>query len=85
MTKKVMFAELEQLLLELGFVRQIVQGTHLVFQYPALGTLIVLPGYKSQDWVHGVHLVSVRRILAENDLMSTAEFDVLTSPTKVTA
>ncbi len=48
MTKKVTFAELEKLLIELGFVRQIVQGTHLVFQYSALGTLVVLPGYNSQ-------------------------------------
>ena len=85
MTKKVTFAELEKLLLELGFVSQSVQGAHKVFQYPALNTLVVLPGYKGQDLVHQIHLVSVRRILAENDLMSMTEFDVLTSPTKVPA
>jgi predicted RNA binding protein YcfA (HicA-like mRNA interferase family) len=85
MTKALTFAELEKLLLELGFVRQSVQGTHQVFQYPALGTLVVLPGYKSQDWVHPAHLVSVRRVLAENGLMSTTEFDILTSSTKVSA
>ncbi len=49
MTKRVTFAELEKLLLEIGFVPQTVQGAHRVFQYPALGTLVVLPGYKSQD------------------------------------
>jgi predicted RNA binding protein YcfA (HicA-like mRNA interferase family) len=85
MTNKVTFAELEKLLLELGFVYQSVQGSHKVFQYPALSTLVVLPGYKGQDLVHQIHLISVRRILSENDLMSTTEFDVLTSPTKVPA
>jgi predicted RNA binding protein YcfA (HicA-like mRNA interferase family) len=49
MTNKVTFAELEKLLLELGFVYQSVQGAHKVFQYPALSTLVVLPGYKEQD------------------------------------
>jgi hypothetical protein len=33
MTKRVTFADLEKLLLELGFVRQAVQGSHQVFQY----------------------------------------------------
>ena len=85
MTKRVTFAELEKLLLELGFVPQTVQGAHQVFQYPALGILVILPGYKSQDWVHPAHLVSVRRVLAENDLMSTTDFDGLNTPKKVSA
>jgi predicted RNA binding protein YcfA (HicA-like mRNA interferase family) len=85
MTKRVTFAELEKLLIELGFVPQSVQGAHRVFQNPALGTLVVLPGYKSQDWVHPVHLISVRKTLAENDLMNVSTFDMLTSPTKVSA
>jgi predicted RNA binding protein YcfA (HicA-like mRNA interferase family) len=83
MTKRVTFAELEKLLIELGFVPQSVQGAHRVFQNPALSTLVVLPGYKSQDWVHPAHLVSIKKVLTENDLMSAGTFDTLTSSAKV--
>jgi predicted RNA binding protein YcfA (HicA-like mRNA interferase family) len=85
MLNNITFAELEQLLLGLGFVSQPAQGTHRVFLYPALGTLVVLPGYNKNDWVHPAHLVSVRKILAENELMSAKTFDTLSNASKVSA
>jgi predicted RNA binding protein YcfA (HicA-like mRNA interferase family) len=73
------------MLLDLGFVTQPAQGTHRVFLYPALGTLVVLPGYNKNDWVHPAHLVSVRKILAEDELMSAKAFDALSNASKVSA
>jgi predicted RNA binding protein YcfA (HicA-like mRNA interferase family) len=85
MTKRVTFADLEKLLLELGFVRQAVQGSHQVFQYQGQDVLVVLPGYEIQDWVLPTHLVSVRRILAENDLMSLSKFESWIASAKIPA
>jgi hypothetical protein len=81
----VTFAELEKLLLELKFVRQPVQGSHQVSLYRGQDVLVVLPDYESQDWVLPAHLVSVRRILAENDLMSFSEFESWISSAKIPA
>jgi predicted RNA binding protein YcfA (HicA-like mRNA interferase family) len=85
MLNNVTFTELEQFLLGLGFISQPAKGTHRVFLYPALGTLVVLPEYNKNDWVHSAHLVSVRKILAENELISANEFDALTQASKMSA
>jgi hypothetical protein len=83
MDKQVTFAKLEKLLLELKFVSQSVQGTHEVFEYSLQGTLFVQPDYKSQDCVLPIHLVSVRRILSENNLMSSIKFDTWFSSKRI--
>ncbi|NJM77313.1 MAG: type II toxin-antitoxin system HicA family toxin [Acaryochloridaceae cyanobacterium RU_4_10] len=85
MPKKVTFAELEQLLLGLGFVSRPPKGTHHVFGYPALDVLVSLPDYHKKDLVHPAHLVMVRRVLAENGLMNSDEFDALSSFSEVCA
>ncbi|WP_446880057.1 type II toxin-antitoxin system HicA family toxin [Phormidesmis sp. 146-33] len=75
MSEDVTFADLEKLLLRLGFICRQTVGTHQVFQHAASSTLIVLPGYKPQELLRPVHLVSVRKILAENGLITSAAFD----------
>lgn len=69
------FADLERLLLKLGFIACQTVGNHQVFQHPASNTLIVLPRYEPQEFLRPVHLVSVRKILTENGLMTIAAFD----------
>ncbi|MFN6159134.1 MAG: hypothetical protein ACK6A9_15070 [Dolichospermum sp.] len=39
------------------------------------GTLVILPAYEQQAYVQFVHLVAVRRILAENGLINSNSFD----------
>jgi predicted RNA binding protein YcfA (HicA-like mRNA interferase family) len=75
MHKEITFADLEKLLSKLGFSRCQTGGSQQVFQYPPLGTLIVLPNYEEQETIRPIHLVAVQRTLIENDLISSAVFD----------
>lgn len=72
--KDVKFAELEQLLLSIGFVEVPTTGSHRVYEYSPLGTLVVLPGYEQQANVRTMHIVAVRKILHENGLMDKDMF-----------
>ncbi|WP_337885677.1 type II toxin-antitoxin system HicA family toxin [Fischerella thermalis] len=69
MKRDIKFTELEQLLLDIGFVALPTTGYQKVFEYPQLKTLVVLPDYEKQQYVNAIHLVAVRRILSENGLM----------------
>jgi predicted RNA binding protein YcfA (HicA-like mRNA interferase family) len=69
------FAELEQLLLSLNFIELPTTGSHKVYEYPSLGTLVVLPGYEQQANVRTMHLVAVRNILDANGLMDRDIFN----------
>ncbi len=75
MVRDIKFIELENLLLSIGFVKVATTGSQKVYQYPSSGTLVVLPGYEQQAYVRTVHLVAVRRILSENGLMDSDNFN----------
>lgn len=75
MVREVKFQELEQLMLDIGFVAMQTTGSQKVYQYAPSATLIVLPGYEQQAYVRTVHLVAVRRILSENGLMDSDKFN----------
>lgn len=75
MVREIKFTELEQLLLDIGFIAMPTSGRQKVYQYPSSGTLVVLPGYEQQACVRTVHLVAVRRILSENGLMDSDKFN----------
>lgn len=77
MVREIKFTELEQLLFSIGFVTMPTSGSQKVYQYPSSGTLIVLPGYEQQAYVRTIHLVAVRRILSENGLMDSNNFNRL--------
>jgi predicted RNA binding protein YcfA (HicA-like mRNA interferase family) len=72
--RDIKFAELEKLLMGIGFVEVPTTGSHKVYEYSPLGTLIVLPGYEQQANVRAMHLVAVRKILDENGLMNRDMF-----------
>ncbi|MBW4669457.1 MAG: type II toxin-antitoxin system HicA family toxin [Cyanomargarita calcarea GSE-NOS-MK-12-04C] len=75
MVREIKFTELEQLLLDIGFVTMPTTGSQKVYQYGSSGTLIVLPDYEPQAYVRKVHLVAVRRILSENGLIDSDRFN----------
>ncbi|MBD6618951.1 type II toxin-antitoxin system HicA family toxin [Komarekiella sp. 'clone 1'] len=77
MSRNILFTELEQLLLKLGFTTLPTAGSHHVFQYPSSGVLVILPGYDKKAYVDTVHMVAVRRILIENGLINNSAFDNL--------
>jgi predicted RNA binding protein YcfA (HicA-like mRNA interferase family) len=75
MHRDIIFSELEKFLLKLGFSASPTTGSQKVFQYPSSGVLVILPAYEQQAYVHPVHLVAVRRILIENELIDKNAFD----------
>lgn len=85
MSKQITFAELEKLLLELGFVSNPAQGSQRVFVYPDSEILVVFPGYSKKDTVHPAHLISTRKALVENSLMDVDVFNEFCSSSKVSA
>ncbi|MUH00996.1 addiction module toxin, HicA family [Scytonema sp. UIC 10036] len=80
MIRDIKFAELEKLLLSIGFVEVPTTGSHKVYEYSPLGTLVVLPGYEQQANVRAMHLVAVRKILDENGLMDRDMFTTFLAP-----
>ncbi|BAZ23870.1 hypothetical protein NIES4073_47600 [Kalymmatonema gypsitolerans NIES-4073] len=75
MHRDIIFSELEKYLLKLGFTTLPTAGFQKVFQYPSSEVLVILPAYEQQAYVHPVHLVAVRRILIENELIDKNAFD----------
>jgi hypothetical protein len=75
MHRDIIFSELEKYLLKLGFTASPTADSQKVFQYPSSGVLVILPAYKEQAYVDRVHLVAVRRILIENELIDSNAFD----------
>ncbi|NEP62731.1 MAG: addiction module toxin, HicA family [Symploca sp. SIO2G7] len=76
MSRTITFAELEKLLLKLGFTALPTTGNHQVFKHQGSGALVVLPDYLKQAWVDTTHLVAVRRILLEYELLKEESFDL---------
>ena len=75
MVRDIQFSDLEQLLFKIGFTKVPTTGSQQIYQYPLSGTLVILPAYAQQVYVQPVHLVAVRRVLAENGLINSNSFD----------
>jgi hypothetical protein len=70
----IVFADLEKLLLALGFQR-VNQPDYSIFQHPATKAMVSLPKYEPEVAVQPLHLNLTRRILDNYGLMSTVAFD----------
>jgi predicted RNA binding protein YcfA (HicA-like mRNA interferase family) len=75
MFKNITFAELKKLLLNNGFKNVPTTGSHKIFQHLESDTLVVLPSYENERLIDTIHLVAVRRILIENDLIDENSFN----------
>jgi len=75
MVRNIQFTDLEQLLFHIGFTKVATTGSQQIYQYPLSGTLVILPAYEQRAYVQPVHLVAVRRVLAENGLINSNSFD----------
>jgi hypothetical protein len=71
------FADLEKLLLTLGFQR-VNQVRYSIFLHPVTQAMISLPKYEAENTVQPLHLNLVRRILDTYGLMSPIAFDGFT-------
>jgi predicted RNA binding protein YcfA (HicA-like mRNA interferase family) len=73
----VRFAELRQLLLDLGFQEQQRKDGHFRFRHAASDTVFLFRPYRPDDHVILVHYRMVQRILDERGLMEADQFDRL--------
>lgn len=74
---KITFAQLQQLLLDLGFRETTVPKSHVAFDHEASGAEILLPIYRSNQIVRPHHLATVGMTLDGKDLMDREDFDAL--------
>lgn len=74
MKNKVRFAELRQLLLELGF-REAVSPSEIVFLHQRSDTIFVFRPYRPTDPVASYNLIEVQSMLDARGLMSAETFE----------
>jgi predicted RNA binding protein YcfA (HicA-like mRNA interferase family) len=72
---EVSFAELRDLLEQLGFSTTVVDGSHVLFEHPEVNRRIMLRPYAATDRVEQAGLQAVRFQLDAWGLMSRDEFD----------
>jgi hypothetical protein len=80
MSNQLTFAKLKNLLIHLGFTEEII--THqdkqaVVFKNSATEVLIILPRLSPRTLVRQAHLLAVKRILIENNLLDREQFSKL--------
>ena len=87
MKPSVTFAELRQLLLDMGFREVVVPKSHIGFHHDSSGAELFLPVYRSGQIVAPRYLLMVRIMLDAKGLMEADEFDrfVASSTLKHTA
>jgi hypothetical protein len=69
------FSRLRSVLLELGFVERLIDGTYVGFYHAGSDTLFAFRPYHPQDKVSLADLVSVRNQLAWRGLLSEEAFN----------
>lgn len=70
---KVAFADLRDLLLELGF-RETREKTRLIYRHPVGGTVLIRP-YKAKDKVKLTDMLVVRQQLDYNGVLASDDLD----------
>jgi predicted RNA binding protein YcfA (HicA-like mRNA interferase family) len=74
--EQITFADLEKLLLKLGFVK-LQNPKYHIFEHPQENALVALPRYAQNDVVRPIHLVATRGTLEAYGLMSREAFEGL--------
>jgi predicted RNA binding protein YcfA (HicA-like mRNA interferase family) len=72
---RITFAQLRQLLLDMGFTATVTPKSHVFFAHQQSGAETALPIYRSNQIVMPHHLATVRIMLDYKGLMDGDEFD----------
>jgi predicted RNA binding protein YcfA (HicA-like mRNA interferase family) len=72
---RITFAQLRQLLLDLGFTETVTPKSHVFFVHEPSGAEVALPIYRSNRVVLPHHLITVRIMLDAKGLMDAGDFD----------
>ena len=74
-TETAIFRDFDTLLTRIGFVYYQPSGNHRYYRHEGSDTVIILPEYAPDDRVSPHHLIGIRRLLDEKDLLAAADFD----------
>jgi predicted RNA binding protein YcfA (HicA-like mRNA interferase family) len=77
MSSTITFATLDKVLQALGFVSTEVPGSHVAYEHPASGAVLVLRLHPGEEPVDQASLVVVRRTLVEKGVIDRARLDDL--------
>ena len=75
MNKTVTFAQLEHILTELGFVKNVVPKTGVAYEHPPTQTLFVVRLHKPDEIVPGKVLLAAQLQLDGRGVIEAAEFE----------
>jgi predicted RNA binding protein YcfA (HicA-like mRNA interferase family) len=78
MNDTVTFALFDALLRPLGFHQGSVPGSHVYYEHPESGTVVMARLHKPTDWVPWHTFASTRKILLERGVLTAEEFEKLT-------
>ena len=73
----VLFHNLEEVLLKLGFVKQVVPDLYILFQHQATDTLLVFPLLNDSDPVPQRNLVASRVMVDGRGILEASAFDTM--------
>ena len=74
--KTISYRGLERILLDMGFLKKELRGSHRLFSYPNSDIRIVLPIVPRMQ-VPNSQIAAVRRTIIENGIMTLEEFEKL--------
>ena len=77
MNDTVTFATFEKFLHDLGFLKETVPGSHVYYEHPESGSVVVARLHQSKDPVPWHTLASTRQTLLERGVVTEDEFETL--------
>jgi predicted RNA binding protein YcfA (HicA-like mRNA interferase family) len=83
MNDKIPYNSLRKILLDLGFVEQVVPGKHALFEHAPSGTILVYRIYRPAENITWSDHVKTRRFLDENGILDADLFEARLQQTPV--
>lgn len=75
--KNITYADLDWLLMEVGFSTGNTTGDHQLFENLVFESVILLPSRRPDEGVDSVHLVAVKKNLTEKGIIDARTFDAM--------
>lgn len=71
------YAQLSSVLVNAGFARRVIKGSHVLFTYPAREVIVMLPIVRGDTKARPAHVVATRFTLDANGIVSKSRWEKL--------
>jgi predicted RNA binding protein YcfA (HicA-like mRNA interferase family) len=75
MVEPITYGNLSRILMDLGFAKHDIPGSHVGYEHSGSGTIILLAAHTSKQMARMIDVKYVRRVLDEKGLLDGKEFD----------